>query len=558
MRSRLLAAVTSLAVVLALAGCQGLPTSGPVNAGQPVGEEAGPPDFAYIPDPPPPGASPEQIVEGFIAAGSGPRDNWATARQYLAPEIRDVWQPTAAVLIDVGDRALTSTTEDNVTLTVTPEATVDETGSFAIADGGAIPLGYRLAQRADGEWRITQAPDGVVLDRDRFEAVFRSYSIMYFDPSWTYLVPDERWYPATNPATYIAEALVDGTVSPWLAASVKTAFPESLELAQPAVPVETGVAQVALAPSALAVVPDTLNRMQTQLDASLATAGIGGAEMLVDDQVLDTTPVATRSMRVDVRPLVLNADGFGFLSGSSVEPIRGLSDAMPSVDAAAIQVNPDRDTAAVQTTDGAVVRVQADGETSVLDSRSGLVAPSIDPGGYIWSVPGADPTDLVAYAPDGTAYDIADAWPGATEIMAMQVSRDGTRVAALVRDGILPVVWIAGIIRDDTTGVPLSLGDRVLLAGLPGDGVDVGWVDSTTLALVASDGGEDFMIEQPIGGFGSRLSAPEAVSTVAGGNQPGTVRLRDGDGVLYMQRGSAWQRLAADILVLATQQGSPR
>lgn len=222
MRSRLLAAVTSLAVVLALAGCQGLPTSGPVNAGQPVGEEAGPPDFAYIPDPPPPGASPEQIVEGFIAAGSGPRDNWATARQYLAPEIRDVWQPTAAVLIDVGDRALTSTTEDNVTLTVTPEATVDETGSFAIADGGAIPLGYRLAQRADGEWRITQAPDGVVLDRDRFEAVFRSYSIMYFDPSWTYLVPDERWYPATNPATYIAEALVDGTVSPWLSASVKT------------------------------------------------------------------------------------------------------------------------------------------------------------------------------------------------------------------------------------------------------------------------------------------------------------------------------------------------
>ena len=93
--------------------------------------------------------------------------------------------------------------------------------------------------------------------------------------------------------------------------------------------------------------------------------------MLVDDQVLDTTPVATRSMRVDVRPLVLNADGFGFLSGSSVEPIRGLSDAMPSVDAAAIQSQPGPDTAAVQTTDGAVVRVQADGETSVLEADLG-------------------------------------------------------------------------------------------------------------------------------------------------------------------------------------------
>ena len=280
--------------------------------------------------------------------------------------------------------------------------------------------------------------------------------------------------------------------------------------------------------------------------------------MLVDDQVLDTTPVATRSMRVDVRPLVLNADGFGFLSGSSVEPIRGLSDVMPSVDAAAIQVNPDRDTAAVQTTDGAVVRVQADGDTSVLDSRTGLVAPSIDPGGYIWSVPGADPTDLVAYAPDGTAYDIADAWPGATEIMAMQVSRDGTGSRHSCATVSFPSCGLPGSSVTTPRGFRshwaigcCSRGCREMAS------TSGGWTRPLS-RWSHRMAGEDFMIEQPIGGFGSRLSAPEAVSTVAGGNQPGTVRLRDGDGVLYMQRGSAWQRLAADILVLATQQGSPR
>ncbi len=61
-----------LALALVLSACAGLPTSGPVNAGNDADADVAPPDFSFLPDHPQPGATPEEIVEGFIRAGSGP------------------------------------------------------------------------------------------------------------------------------------------------------------------------------------------------------------------------------------------------------------------------------------------------------------------------------------------------------------------------------------------------------------------------------------------------------------------------------------------------------
>ncbi|MET0734233.1 MAG: hypothetical protein ABWY55_01105, partial [Microbacterium sp.] len=93
MRRGIPVSLAALATVLALTACAGLPTSGPVNEGLPADHDAGSPDFSFIPDRPQPGATPEQIVEGFIRAGSGPADNWARAREFLAPGAD--WQPNS-------------------------------------------------------------------------------------------------------------------------------------------------------------------------------------------------------------------------------------------------------------------------------------------------------------------------------------------------------------------------------------------------------------------------------------------------------------------------------
>lgn len=544
-------------LALLLAGCTGLPTSGPVVAGAPIDQEAGAVDFSFLPDDPPPGATPQQIVAGFLAAGSGPRDDWGTARQFLTPDFRSSWQPTARATIDLpGERVFTVAGDGTVTVSITPEASVDATGALSVTDGGSMPLDFALVD-VDGEWRISEAPDGVVLDRARFQAVFREYSVMYFDRSWSYLVPDRRWFPATNAATHITEALIDGDPSPWLAGAVYSAFPESLELATRAVPLEAGVAQVPLSQSALAIVPEIRNRMQAQLDASLQSAGIRGAQMSVDGEPVAAQAADVRPVRVDVRPVVLTEDAFGFLSGSEIEPLPGLSTVIPQLEPESIQVSADRSAAAVRTSAGAVVRARDDGSFEVVDQRAGLIDPTIDPQGFIWSAPAGAPSGLTATGADGTVVSIANAWPGASQISTIEVSRDGTRIAALVRDGSRPALWIAGILRDDD-GAPVGLGDRETVAQLPGTGLDASWVDGSTIAVLAENGDGDVVISQSVGGFGEMISAPANAVAIAATNQLRAVRLLDGEGVLSAQKGQAWPTVAGGIRVLATQQGSPR
>ncbi|MFS0867896.1 LpqB family beta-propeller domain-containing protein [Microbacterium sp. 179-B 1A2 NHS] len=559
--TRLRSIITALAAVVmaaALAACAGLPVDGPVHVGRAIDEVERLPDFDFVPAGPVADATPQQIVEGFVAAGSGPRGNWETAQDFLTPEFREVWKPQAGVTIHAaGNRAFEVAGEDEVVLTVQPVARVDETGAYEPSGEGEITMRYRLVQQ-DGQWRIAEAPDGIVLDANGFSTVFRSYSLAYFDPSWDSLVPDLRWFPATNPATRIAAAIVGGSPSPWLSRSVRTAFPGDVSLTQPAVPVDAGVAQVSLSANARDLGSETLARMKTQLERSLSDARVVEVQMLVGDEVLDVPTVTVREHRVDARPLVLVEGEFGFLSGSEVDVLPELSAALGSLDeeVESIEVDEQRTTAAVRTATGAILRVSAGGAVTPLDTRAGMTAPSIDPFGHIWTSPGRVPTEVVAYGPDGSARLVEGGWPGATSVSSMRVSRDGTRVAALVRDGAQPAVWVAGIVRDED-GVPTTLSEPVLVSALSGEGVELTWLAADRLALVWTDGEQHVMREQPIGGEGSEVRAPDDVVAIAGGNQSGTVRLRTADGGLFVQRGS-WQFLASDVTVLAVQQGTPR
>lgn len=562
---RLRRGILSAAVVivaLALAACAGLPTSGPVHAGLPADADDGnPPDVAFLPDRPQPGATPEEIVEGFIRAGSGPglTENWERAREFLAPAIRDEWKPTKSVTVDVaGDREITSTAEGSVTLSLVAVATVDENGAYQRADAGPTPLPFELAKQADGEWRITQVRDGIVLDREVFPSVFGSYSLMYFDPSWHYLVPDVRWFPKGNAATHIAVALINQPRSEWLADSVTSAFPEGVQVV-PTVPVDpSGVADVDLNQIALTASPDTRDRMLTQLEASLATAGVTDVQLFVGTTPIAAEPVVVRSTRVTGPSLVLTEDGLGFLQGDELEKIPGLSSVIKNVSPVSIQVTAERDMDALRLTDGTVVRQTAEGASDLLDARPGLVDPTIDPFGIVWSVPRSAPSALKAYLTDGTAVDVAGAWPGAAQISAIAVSRDGARIAAVVTTAGHTEVWIAGVVRSGSDGTPARLGVPLALGIVPGAGAGLAWLDDTTVGVLAQDGDASQVVEQLVGGPTNITSAPAGMASLAGASAVSAVRLRGGDGLLYVRRGTNWQQAASGIIVLATQQGMPQ
>lgn len=552
---RALGTAVAMLLALVLSACAGLPTGGPVHVGKAIDEVEGPPDFSFVPDGPVRDATPQQIVEGFIAAGSGPRGNWEVAQEFLTTQFRQKWQPQANVTVyRPGESSIATPSESEIVFTVDPVARVDATGAYEPADQGRIDFAFSLAQE-DGQWRISQAPDGIVLDANRFVSVFQSYDLAYFDRGWDTVIPDVRWFPSSNAATRITAALVAGSPSPWLADSVRSAFTGEVGLAQPAVPIEAGVARISFDPAIRDLGRETIARMKTQLDASLAGAGILDVQILVGDEPLDVTAAPTRSTTVDPRPLVLQDDRFGFLSGSDIDEVDGLGSALAGIDARAIETDAARTTAAVRTASGTILRVPAQGEYTELDSREGMTKPSIDTEGYIWTVPRDRPEEVVAYGPDGSAQTIPSGWVGASEVSAMRVSRDGARIAALVRSGGRSAVWVAGIVRDENR-VPVSLGEPLPVANLAGRGVDLAWVDGATLALVFVDGEQRIVREQTIGGEGTEVRAPDEVVAIAAGNQSGSVRLLTSDGSLYVQRGS-WQVIASDVTALAVQQGLP-
>ncbi|AZC13496.1 LpqB family beta-propeller domain-containing protein [Microbacterium sp. ABRD28] len=563
-RERAVRAIRALAVavvaVLALTACAGLPLTGTVQGGRSTGEQLPGPDFLRLPDRPQPGATPEEIVDGFLRAGAGPVSDWARAREFLAPALRDTWDPTAGVIIEPTGTTRTPVAvgENAVEVAVAPTATVDATGVYEPATGGTLPLRFELLQQADGEWRISQAPDGIVLDRDSFVTAFDRYTLAFFDPTWEYLVPDERWFPTTNAPTRIAAALVDGSPVEWLAGSVVSAFPDSVALSPTAVPVSLGEAQVSLNEAALTLEQLTLDRMQTQLDESLASAGVTRVQMRVGSSDVDAGTVAVRSTRVAAQPLVVTADGFGFLTGDELDPVPGLSDALEqAAQVDALQLSPDRVFAAARfAEDGSTGRVDADGDVQVFDQRPGLTAPTIDPFGYVWTVPEATPSAVRAWVPSGPI-EIANAWPGAASISAMALSRDGTRLAAAVTVGGRTTLSVAGVIRDGD-GVPSGLGDPVVLGDLEGPVSSVAWLDDSSVAALVDAGTEPRLREQVVGGEGTESAAPVGADTLAGGNSASTLRVHTDQGGLFIRRGANWTQTAEGIAVLATQQGSPR
>jgi hypothetical protein len=567
-RARGILALLLAVCALVVTGCAGFPTSGRPEYGRENGDTGGgSQNVQFIPNRPQQGATPKQIVEGFVDAGSGPgvRGSWDVAREFLAPSFRSTWDPDAGVIVDERvERDYVETADGTVDFASEVVANVDDSGAYQRADLSPASWTFELEKQADGEWRITQAPDGIWLDDDQFPQVYHRYPLMYFDPDWKYLVPDVRWFPVTKAAGSIARALVNKPPTEWLAESVKSAFPDGVTFVAVVPAAEEGVADVALAGDAmLAADTDAKNRMLTQLQESLRTAGLTEVVMTVNSTPVDAEPAVVRSTRVPVAPLVLAEAGFGFLTGDEIDPIPGLSAAVQAAAPAAVQVGPDQDVAAAKLDSGQVARLSAaGGQPELLDDRSGLVDPTIDGNGVVWSVPRGDPTALRAYLPGGDFVEIADAWPDATAIAGMALSRDGTRLAAVVSSGGRTVLTVAGVVRED--GVPQRLDAQPMpLAAVGGAVVGVTrigitWIDDTTIGVLASGEADSTVVEQIVGGPTSLSTTASGMASIAGGAGISTLRLRAEDGTLYVKRGTTWQPTATGILLLATQQGQPQ
>ena len=555
MRSRLLAASVALACVV-LTGCASIPSSGPVQGGERAPADPAI-DVDFLVPSPSPGATQEQILDGFIRAALDPEDDYQVAREYLTTAFADEWQADAGATIDVlADQERSRVDETTMRVDAVPAASLRENGQYEEPDSqAAIPLRYEFEQ-VEGEWRISNAPTGILIDEAFFRQVFQKYTVYFLDPTDRYLVPDVRWYAVRESAqTSIVQAMIAGAAE-WLAPGVVSAFPEGVQLEPAAVPVTDGVAMVSLTGAAFDD-PSTVQRMQAQLDNSLiGIRNITSVVLRLNGVESDVPDLANRPIRnpiVDPRTVVFDGETFGYLatSGESIEPVAGLSAAIAAMGPTGAALGPDGESAAVRNADGVSI-VRAGDDAELLDPRDGLVTPAIDGEEVVWSVPADAPDELAWFAPDGTSGQVAAPWSG-SQIAAIEVSRDSTRIVALLGDGAR-THFIAASIRRNADGHPEELGAEPLrLDDISGTPLDVAWLDARTVAsITAMPDGTTRVVTQELGGFASQRSGPLEGVAIDGGNND--LRALTSNGDLEVRSGVGWQPRASGIRFVAAQQ----
>lgn len=545
-----------------LAGCAGIPVSGPVNQGSAVidGDNA---DIQFLPSGPSQDATQEQILRGFIEAASSPASDFAIARQFLTPDFAPQWDATAVVQVDSGLRTIQEVDAGLSSLSFTLSATVDALGRYSdVTPERTVNYIYSFTQ-IDGQWRISAAPNGVILDRFTFDLVYAQYPLYFFDSSYTVLVPDVRFFPTGSLAsTRIMKALLAGP-SEWLAANgaVQTAYPPGTALVADSVPVTRGVASVDLNENALAADTTGIRRMKLQATASLQTVeNITSVQLLIQgaEQEVGTADSVESLMPfpVDGRALVLTPDTFGYLTGAVIEPVTYLSSFIVSTQPSAVTVGPSARIAAMQTPEG-VYLVRAPGGSSLIDSRANLIAPAIDNFGFIWSVPSNAPDQLLAIATDGSQTPIAGSWSGIEQIISFEISHDGARLVALVETAEGNQL-IARSIARDARNIPSVVGPSTVLGNIQGEAIDVAWVDSSQVAtLEVASTGVAHVTVYTLGGPSVKLADLSGVDVISlsGANTVSQIRVLSTSGQIYTLRGgSQWQASGTSISALAVQQ----
>lgn len=568
-RRAIAAIAAGAAALLMLSACAGLPTTGDVSVGLELGESPDDLDFLPLASGPARDAGPTEIVEGFMEAAITPADNWQIARSFLTAEFSTAWRPSAGVSIDASaaERTVTSSVDEEaedvadgetaeVVVLLDQIASVDESGAYS-EKLGAANLAFVVA-RTEGQWRIAEAPDGVVIDESRFSRVYDHYALQYFDHTWTRLVPDVRWFPRRDgTATTITRALINGMPSAWLEPAVQSAFPADVQLTRDAVPISAElVADVELNGAAAGLDQQTLARMRTQLQQTLIQAGVRVTQVRfsVEGRALEAGVVKLADDQADAGTVALMAGAFGTVVGDDVVPIEGVSEEILAIPqpVTAIDVAADDSAAAVQLADGRVF-LAGGGRLDELDARAALVKPSMDPQGFTWSVPSNDPRALTAWGGDVAPHQIAGAWPDASSISHLRVSVDGARVAAVITVGGQRWVVVAAVIRDDA-GVPVELGRVQPLTRLRGDAAGLVWIGGDRLGILA-DVENPQVLTQIVGGTGTAEAAPTGAVSIAGSRTAAGVRVRGADGAVFARSGTAWQESLTGVLVLATRAG---
>lgn len=549
------ALAVAAALTIALTACQVIPTSGEVQAGLPDLQQSEQ-QVLFSPAKPAPGASKEEIVRGFVFAASSSTDDYAIAREFLTEEYASQWDPSVGVLIDDDTRSYRTDREDVSILQLSAVATVDANGVLTpLTSASPTEVRFELREE-DGEWRIFSAPAGVILDRTTFMAVWSPHQL-FFGSSDGVLVPDPRWFlTRATMSTQIVDGLLAGP-APALEGTAVNGFPSGTVLTTEAVPVVNGVAEIDLSNEFELASPSAVDLVVDQLRASLnSVPGVTQFSLTVGPREIVTEPVMSVpginspvQSETSFSPAAMRGQEFGFIGSNDFIPDSQFTTQLEGLNPETITMTTDQRALVAQTAAGAFW-VTPDAIAQV-DGRSGLMQPTLDRYGVVWTALRASGSLVSVTRPSRDTRTFSIPWLEGEDVVALRVSPEGHRLAAMTTDRGGTRIIVGGIVRNET-GVPVDVSSEgAVVFWATGTPVDMDWVDDYRIVAVSRTPTQTKVTLGGPGVFATDVGAVQGAVSVRGGGSRAAIRLLDDDGVVYGLQGSGWQRQVSDISLLA-------
>lgn len=533
-RRRTLPVAAALLAALVLSGCVGMPEDGPVVETQSDGGVAGQPGVYIDPRPPQAGDTRAGIVQGFLAAMTATPIQTNTAREFLTQDAAASWTPEDETVTYAGNPRIAESGV-GVSVTLRDPDHLDAQGAWQ----GDLPRSRRTLQLPmafeDGEWRIDRAPDALIVPESWFARRYRQVSLYYFDPTASILAPEPVFVPRGKQlASTLTQALLLGP-SAGLDRVVRSFIPPGLTV-NLSVPIsEEGIADIGLKGDGGDLTPQSIELMMAQLAWTLRQEdAIKALRVSINGQPVPL-PDGVSAYRVDgggeydpagwqPSPLLygLREGRLASGAGGGLDPVSGpMGAAALGLRSVGVSLSATR-AAAVTADGGSVVVGPVSGDEgrarTVATGATDLLRPAWDFSDQLWLVDRAAGGARVSYVGDGRRGELEVPGISGREVRSFVVSRDGTRLAAVVRRPAGDEVLLSRIARDRGGRILWATPARSI-AGEPDTDLPVraiAWRTPTSLAVLSPFAATSALMQLHVASVDGSPAADGSSTTVEG------------------------------------------
>lgn len=544
---------TTVAIAL-LAGCAQIPVDGRIKTGQDLQPALESDVLYYSPTGPIEGASQYEILAGFLNAGTGPQNDYATAREFLSEDLRANWKPSQRTLIQSGSRLLTVNSDNTASASISISAQIGKQGEFQSLSSGATEFLDFKFTKENGEWRISASPNLTVVIEPVFEVIFRSYSVYFYDNEFQYLVPDVRWFPSrASTTTRLIDALLSGP-SEWLAPAVTSAIPAGTKLAVNAVTVNQGLASVDLSASALKATVGKRPYLEAQIrETLLPLSSVYSVQVLIEQTPQDILDINSLVPAIrSTSPVVLVGSNLKHSDLSSSTDVSGAKPILEQLSATEFALSDDEKYLLLRTADGIYSRKFGilGAKTDRLAEGSNYLAPVLDRQNYAWAVSASGKGPIYVFDSLGKQIPFASGWLHGLERVEFSISPEGSRAAVIAGSGDNRRLYVMSIIRDQF-GKPISFGLPVKPYGEITSVTSVSWVGLTTLAILDQGIGEYTTPKiLTIGGLSRALPQVLQARRIIGSNPVSSLFIQTAENEFFQYRSAFWSKVSSNVLAM--------